>query len=243
MRYYAKPSQLALWSRRIGLLALLIAGFGVYAARSNKLPHIQAVSVVGSALFLAVLAFMFAISSFNVIWRTGAAGLKSAYIGFFAALCLFAYPTYLALIAFSLPELYDVTTDFNDPPFIIIDGEISPYDANFASAQRQAYADIQPIILDLNLDESLSLVQEALKPMRLTLINTVKTTKNAHINALDTTLIMNLPEDVVIRLKAEAQETRIDMRSASRFGAHDFGSNAARLRKLIENIAAVSKER
>jgi hypothetical protein len=32
------------------------------------------------------------------------------------------------------------------------------------------------------------------------------------------------------------QGTRVDMRSASRVGAHDFGANASRIRSMLEDI-------
>ncbi|MDO8877189.1 MAG: DUF1499 domain-containing protein, partial [Pseudolabrys sp.] len=50
------------------------------------------------------------------------------------------------------------------------------------------------------------------------------------------TLLMGFRDDVVIRITAVGSGTRIDLRSASRYGAHDFGANAARLRALLEEI-------
>jgi hypothetical protein len=47
---------------------------------------------------------------------------------------------------------------------------------------------------------------------------------------------MGLREDVVIRVRADGQGSRIDIRSSSRYGSFDFGSNAARVRTLIDDI-------
>jgi hypothetical protein len=47
---------------------------------------------------------------------------------------------------------------------------------------------------------------------------------------------MGLREDVVIRVRADGQGSRIDVRSSSRYGTFDFGSNAARVRILIDDI-------
>jgi hypothetical protein len=49
-------------------------------------------------------------------------------------------------------------------------------------------------------------------------------------------LILGLRDDVVVRVKGLPDGSRIDVRSSSRFGSFDFGSNAARIRKLLEDI-------
>ena len=43
-------------------------------------------------------------------------------------------------------------------------------------------------------------------------------------------------DDVVIRVRAAGGGSRIDIRSASRFGSHDFGANAKRVAGLLEDI-------
>jgi hypothetical protein len=47
---------------------------------------------------------------------------------------------------------------------------------------------------------------------------------------------MGLREDVVIRVRADGQGSRIDARSSSRYGSFDFGTNAARVRNLMDDI-------
>ena len=45
-------------------------------------------------------------------------------------------------------------------------------------------------------------------------------------------------EDVAIRVRAEEDETVVDMRSASRFFAHDLGSNARRISSFLNELDA-----
>ena len=47
---------------------------------------------------------------------------------------------------------------------------------------------------------------------------------------------MGFREDVSIRIKADGEDFRVDIRSASRYFDSDLGSNAARVTKLIEDI-------
>jgi hypothetical protein len=56
------------------------------------------------------------------------------------------------------------------------------------------------------------------------------------IEAVARTPIMGFRDDVVIRLRPVADGVLIDVRSASRFGIHDFGTNAARIRSLLDDI-------
>ena len=56
------------------------------------------------------------------------------------------------------------------------------------------------------------------------------------IEAVARTPIMGFRDDVVIRVTPMGQGTRIDVRSASRVGSHDFGANASRIRSLLEDL-------
>jgi len=50
------------------------------------------------------------------------------------------------------------------------------------------------------------------------------------------TPIMGFREDVSIRVTPDGEDSRVDIRSASRYFDADLGSNAARVSKLIEDI-------
>jgi len=56
------------------------------------------------------------------------------------------------------------------------------------------------------------------------------------IEAVARSLILGFREDVVVRIRATSDGTRIDARSASRYGRSDFGSNATRVRNLMSDI-------
>ena len=50
------------------------------------------------------------------------------------------------------------------------------------------------------------------------------------------TPIMGFREDVSIRVTPDGEDSRVDIRSASRYFDTDLGSNAARVSKLIDDI-------
>ena len=47
---------------------------------------------------------------------------------------------------------------------------------------------------------------------------------------------MGFREDISIRVTPDGEDSRVDIRSASRYFDSDLGSNAARVSKLIEDI-------
>ncbi|CAN1492679.1 Protein of unknown function DUF1499 [Rhabdaerophilaceae bacterium] len=61
--------------------------------------------------------------------------------------------------------------------------------------------------------------------------------RQASLEAVAETRLMRFQDDVVIRLVQAGEGTRVDIRSASRIGQHDFGTNAARIRRLIDEIS------
>src|SRR6202030_4829278 len=54
--------------------------------------------------------------------------------------------------------------------------------------------------------------------------------------AIARTPILGFRDDVAVRVRATHEGARIDVRSASRYGRHDLGANAARVRALIEDV-------
>ena len=62
--------------------------------------------------------------------------------------------------------------------------------------------------------------------------------RDGQIEAVARTPIMGFRDDVAIRVRPEDDGARIDVRSASRYGRHDLGTNASRIRGLLEEIDA-----
>src|ERR1700730_5680790 len=60
--------------------------------------------------------------------------------------------------------------------------------------------------------------------------------RDGFIEAIARTPILGFRDDVVVRVRPTSDGARIDVRSASRYGRHDLGTNAARVRSLIGDI-------
>jgi uncharacterized protein (DUF1499 family) len=238
-------SKIATWSSRLGLFAFAVAALSIIIVRSGLLEIVPALATFGAALVFAGLAILLAFAAFIVIWRQGLSGLGRALLGLFLGLALLAYPAYLGTRALRLPPISDITTDTANPPRFDVLARLRPRGRTdypgpaVAALQRTAYPDIVPLELDVPTkaayDAALALVTK-----RKWYIGDARAPTLARrdgvIEAVARTPIMGFRDDVVIRVTPLGQGTRVDMRSASRFGNHDLGANASRIRSLLEDI-------
>jgi uncharacterized protein (DUF1499 family) len=184
------------------------------------------------------------------IWRTGRRGARVAWLGFFLAIGLLAYPGWLAAKAVRLPLLADVTTDLAEPPgfsrsarALAQRGGYVPVDPPVGTRELQlhAYPDIKPVLIDLGIDDTYDLVLATLSALGWKVVDETRPGGRAglgHIDAVVRSRLLGLPDDVTIRVLPLANQTRVDVRSASRYGRHDFGSNAERIRAFTEELLA-----
>ena len=246
-RYFAEGSvsQLAVWARRLALFALVVAILSVIIVRSGLLEIVPALATFAAALMFAAIAVLLAILSFFGIWRRGLAGLGYAMVALLLASVLLAYPTYLGVRAYRLPSISDITTDPGNPPRFDVIARLRPRGSSeypgaaMAEKQRAAYPDITTLELgapaQVTYDVALAVVTRR-KWRVVDARGPAAGRREGIIEAVARTPIMGFRDDVVIRVTAAGQVSRVDIRSASRYGRHDFGTNAARIRSLMEDI-------
>lgn len=251
MRRHFPPepvSSAALWSRQLAFFAGTVGLLAVALARAKALAPVAALTTLGSAVALALAALLLFSAACVSIWRTGARGAGAAAAGFFVSALVLAYPGYLAFEALRLPELADISTDIDDPPdFSHSHAALAArglaahprLDASQRAAQRAAYPDVEPIIVDLEPDEALGLVLKTAGARGWRLIDQRAPNArsgDAHADFSVKTRVLGFDEDVTVRIRPMAGQTRIDLRAASRYGRHDFGANAERITAFAEEL-------
>ena len=240
-------SRLAIWARRIAGFALLASILAILIVRSGLLEIWPALATFAGALGIAVVALLLAFAAFVVIWMEGLAGMGAALTAMALSLALLAYPAYLGLKAARLPWIYDITTDPIDPPRYDALSRLRPRDANpiaysglyAAEQQRKAYPDVGPLATNATpqaaYDAALAVVNR--RKWRVVDARAPQAgRREGHIEAVARTPIMGFRDDVSIRVRAETDGARIDARSSSRYGSFDFGTNASRVRGLMNEI-------
>lgn len=246
--YYAEPrSALALLSRHLALFALVATLFSVIVVRFGFLELRPAVMTFAGALACAGLSILVAVLAFIAIWRNGTRGFGAIALALFIDAALLAYPGYLAVLYRKLPAIHDISTDVIDPPrFEVLaklrstDGANTAAYAGLYSAEQQriAYPDIEPLILETTPQKAYDAVLDIITKRKWLIVDARPPAprRPGHIEAIARTLVMGFRDDVVIRVSADGEGARIDLRSSSRFFEHDFGDNAARIRRLVSDI-------
>jgi uncharacterized protein (DUF1499 family) len=241
-------SRLAIWARRFALFSLAATVIAVIIVRSGALDIVPALSTLAGALVLAAVAILMALAAGVVIWREGVGGVQQVVTALLIGLALIAYPAYLGVKAYRLPAIYDVTTDPIDPPRFEAIARLRPRDANpvtyaglyTAEQQRAAYSDIEPDLTDSSPQEAYNAALKIITKRKWHIVDARPpqgaTPREGRIEAIALTPLLGFREDVAVRVRATPEGARIDIRSASRYGRHDLGENAARVRALIDDI-------
>lgn len=134
---------------------------------------------------------------------------------------------------FTKPSINDITTDLADPP-VFVTAQVPPYPAEFADKQREGYPEISSLTLDALPDA----VFEKARDVAIDMGWRIRDAEPAErrMEAVATTPLLRFKDDVVIRLRPEGSGTRVDMRSRSRIGRHDLGTNAKRIREFLDRL-------
>ena len=248
-------SKLAMWSRRLALFAIAVVLLVIVIVNLGFLDPVPAIASLAGSLFFALVAMMLAFGAFVVIWRQGLRGLGLAVAALGIGVAMLAYPAYLGVLFYRLPAVNDITTDPIDPPRFEAIARLRPRGANpiaypgaaAMQLQRASYPDIEPLLVSVPpleaYDAALAVITK--RKWRIVDLRPPQTgRREGRIEAVARTPIMGFRDDIVVRVRSAEDGARIDMRSASRYGKHDFGANASRLRSLsndIDDLAGAEK--
>jgi len=210
-------SRLGLWHFRTGFTMLRFSAYG---------------ACVSGLISLYALAAC-------LIRRRTVKGAGAAAVGLIFSLVVIAIPLMWSLEAKRVPRIHDITTDFEDPPSFkdLRPARPTPEDYPGAEAsvpQRDSYPEIKPLRLGLAPDKA---YDAALKTARELNWEVVDSDPGAlRFEAVDTTLWYGFKDDIAVRVTPLDGASRIDVRSVSRVGISDVGTNARRIRRYFDAL-------
>lgn len=229
----------------IAFLAVVTAGLALASGLGHRTGALELGDAFAALRWSAMLAAPVAIIAVLVL--VAAILVRSprrVVISSFSALALtlaVLVPAYLFQAqARTVPPIHDISTDTNDPPVFIalhaarVAAPNSPDYPGAAVARQQleAYPDIRPAQLDVSADQAFSLALAAAERMGWQVV--AADTNERRIEAVATTLFFGFKDDVVIRVRELGpNQSRVDVRSASRVGRSDVGANAKRIRRFL----------
>lgn len=245
----------------LGLMALVLLALAGPGYRIGVLPLQPA--LLGAALGFLLFIIAFVLGSVGLVvgrarfLRTSRAAVAILLLGGLATILAGFWFTRLR----SAPPIHDITTDLDDPPVFQDIARIRKAagavntveyqrtqrvrgrDINVSEAQRRAYPDVQPLILPQMPARALQLAEQAAQAMGWEIVATVRTVVpvEGRIEATDSTWYFGFEDDVVIRVRPDPNGSRVDVRSVSRVGLGDVGTNARRVREYTSHLRRLAE--
>lgn len=234
---------------RLAHLAFAVAGVALFLLFASGLGYRNGLWPLGTAFQMLtwgayagvtalVLGLVAVFGTRRVTHRPGfTLAAVAAIVGALAVLVPYSWQR----TASRVPRIHDITTDTLSPPTFVA---IVPLRANapntleyspeVAAQQKTGYPDIAPLTLALPPDQAFDRALAAAKEQGWAIVAADKAA--GRIEATDTTFFFGFTDDIVVRITPEANGSRIDVRSVSRIGRSDVGTNAARIRGYLSRL-------
>ncbi|HYR97113.1 MAG TPA: DUF1499 domain-containing protein [Candidatus Binatus sp.] len=227
----------------LGTLGLLAGGVFVIGPALAWLRLVPA--IVGFVLFAlgGVLALVVGLAS--VVQALRGRGIRPG-----GAVAIFAGVAFLVVAARGRggPMINDFTTDLADPPAFrnaatlpANQGRDMAYPRTFEPMQQECCADLHPARVRLDGKETFARVQSVANSMPGWRI-TATDPNGGTLEVTATTALFGFQDDIAIRVRPDGDgASRVDMRSKSRDGKGDLGTNAARIRAFVRQVEAAGR--
>ena len=143
-----------------------------------------------------------------------------------------------------VPPIHDITTDLDDPPrFVAVlprrQGAPNPAEhggAALATQQRAGYPDLAPVRFTAPPDRVFARAVDVARGLGWEIV--AAAAAEGRLEATDRTRWFGFRDDVVVRVRPDGAGSRVDIRSVSRVGRSDLGTNARRIRDFVEALRA-----
>ena len=221
----------------LGVLTAVCAGLGNRFGLWGFLTGFTLLRWAVYAGCVAVLLGLTAIIAAVRHRRPGSISLGLA--GVAIALAVVVIPVSKRLAATSVPAIHDITTDIDRPPQFVAILPLragAPNPATYAGGetavkQRAAYPDVRTVILNVPGDQAFARALDATRALGWHIVAAVPA--EGRIEATDTTFWFGFVDDIVIRVTPAGYRSLVDIRSVSRVGRSDLGTNAKRIRAFM----------
>jgi uncharacterized protein (DUF1499 family) len=180
------------------------------------------------------------VAVYTCLKRKQFVGALLALLAFVCGIFAFWLPYSWKLKAQSYPRIHDISTDLNNPPkFVSIaplrQGLVEYGGPTVAAQQGKAYPDLKTVVLNAPMQQAFQSALDTAKEMGWQIV--AQMPAEGRIEATDTTRWFGFKDDVVIRIYPAGDRSLVDVRSVSRVGVSDVGTNANRIRSFFAKLA------
>ena len=190
------------------------------------------------AAYVGLAALVLGLGTAAWQWKRSRAAAAVAVVGSVVALVAVFIPWSLQRRAQGVPPIHDISTDLENPP--VFDAIVplradapNPLDRtpDVTLQQREGYPDLAPLTLPEPSGQVFARARETAERLGWRIVRADAST--GLIEATDTTRWFGFVDDVVVRVTPWGTGTRVDVRSVSRVGRSDIGTNAERIRDFL----------
>lgn len=232
-------------ARQAGVVSVPVLIIGALLHRFAIIDTPALYSVLAAGFGLALVAVVAGAGALAILWHHGGVGASDAFRGVVVGLVALA-PAVLAIVAIVLyPRLNDVSTDVDSPPSLLRPLGLADTRVSDFARQQEAYPDIVPRRFPIGTAELYAAVRAVADARGWTIVREVAPAMNDDSGDLwveARTLLIGFTDDMAIRIRRDPIGSRLDLRSASRYGLHDLGANARRIRSFLASLDAVLTE-
>lgn len=247
-RWPAHVTKAGLWILAAGVLIALLAGqlnrFSLAGVGTALMTLVVGLGVTMVGTAVALIGVIIA-----TLKRSPIPGTASV-IGIVIGLAVTAYVLSWVVKARSEPPIHDITTDLANPPSFVAAlplrerahavnspeyirrARVGNRIIDVPQLQREYYPYIKPLQLDETPDQALAKARRVARQMGWRIDAYVPA--QGRLEATAHTFFFDFKDDVVVRVTPSGNGSRVDVRSESRVGVSDVGTNAARIRRFLE---------
>jgi len=224
------------------LLAILVLASSGFGTRFGLWQFRTGFAILKWSAFLGLAAALLALVAGAVaLKKKQAIAVALSLCAFLIGITAFGLPYSWKLKAQQYPRIHDISTDLDNPPqFVAVallrQGLPESGGAAVAAQQLKGYPDLKTSVLSVPMQQAFQSALETAREMGWQIVAQVPA--EGRIEATDTTFWFGFKDDIVIRIRPQGPGSRVDMRSLSRVGGSDFGTNAKRVREVLRRISA-----
>lgn len=227
----------------VGLVAPALMVIGALGTRFEAWSFETGFRFVFTAAFAASAVLVIGIVVLVFALRTGRqAAAVPIGMGLAGCVVVLAVLGWHYRLATTAPFLHHVSTDREDPPAFFAVAQLRGEAANplayteaVAELQAAGYPQLDTLRTQLGPSESFDRAVRVAQELGWLIVN--EDPGAGLVEATDTTFWFGFKDDVAIRIRADRNGgSLVDVRSVSRVGGSDLGTNAARIERFIERF-------
>lgn len=226
-------------------IGLVLVGIGLLGARLDITSPINTFLIFGLGMFAILVSVPTLVIGLSISYgRAGAFSAWRARSALLVSVALIIAGGMNFANREPVPPIHDLTTDVNNPPEFVALIEIRTADEaknppeypgeETATLQQEAFPDLVTLQLDADPATVFKAAGEVIRELGWDIAAEVQAT--GRLEATDTTTWFRFRDDVVVRIQPGNGGTSVDVRSKSRVGRGDMGTNAARIREFLARL-------